>query len=731
MATQDIYNAISGNTVINNGNIVVNPGGPAINLGGCHDSTTSYNNTNIPIISTIDTKYNDDFNDKNYYMGPTTASEIGAVPNTTTGLIISFSGDWLYSYPMLLVQQYAVASGIGTGEATSFAAQTGVGINRFLYSETSSEPCCLNTLSFDNLSFVADDFYPTGIPHLTTLNLPILQGVGRNFGFDGLPLLNSFTAPQLRIIGNDLTISHADSLTGLSLPLIKSLAGSFVPSSLYNLTNIDMDNLTLIGGNFTPIYMSNLTSISLTDLQAVKGAFRPFQLSGLLSLSCPSLTGVNGLVGFSGMPVLTGIYLPSLISMNSGFHIKELDMATYVNLPSLLNIDGDLSIRYVNSTSLTGLNLPLLNTVRAFYCLNINNSNLKYLDLPSLTGIFGTLTLNGASGLTGINFNNVKYIGDGVTLNNIYNVTNIEFPSLVDDSGNFTFVYSARTNGCTGISLPVLSGLNGTLSLSYISGYPFSVNASSLRTFGVIDASYSTGISEVTIGTVGITRVSSGNCTITGAKLNVTSVDNILGVYASLNGQNGTIRSTSTVSLQGGSNAAPSFSGLIYSGCTGIKQTPDAQHYQITASGHALLSGDMVTISGTFPTSYNGTYIIDGISTNTFNILNSGSTAITGTATVKCASYKLSTEINPTTPNSISARITCTGHGWNDNQVLAIYGTIPTGFNGIYRITGVTPNTFDIVNSTTGSVTSQAHLSQYGFTFAQIGVMNGRTISTN
>ena len=172
-----------------------------------------------------------------------------------------------------------------------------------------------------------------------------------------------------------------------------------------------------------------------------------------------------------------------------------------------------------------------------------------------------------------------------------------------------------------------------------------------------------------------------GNWTV-GGNLAVTGTSTFTGA-ATFNG-NTTVGSTSTVS------------GTY--GRSGTTVT-------ITSTAHGFTTGQpmyLVFSAGTGGTATNGVYSITVVDSNTFTVTDAASGTITGSPAVvitRAGTYGRST----TTVN-----VTSNSHGFSNGQVLYLVfsaGTGGTATSGVYAISNVATNTFDVTDTASGTIT--------------------------
>lgn len=127
-----------------------------------------------------------------------------------------------------------------------------------------------------------------------------------------------------------------------------------------------------------------------------------------------------------------------------------------------------------------------------------------------------------------------------------------------------------------------------------------------------------------------------------------------------------------------------------------------------TKNAHGFTSGQYVTISGATPAGFNGTFVIQNVTANTFDYVMAADPGANGTGTIlaqaggivsKMGSYyrALGSRVTLTTLTHVTVVATATknGHGFSNGQYVTVSGATPAGYNGTFLISGVTANTFD------------------------------------
>jgi fibronectin type 3 domain-containing protein len=112
-----------------------------------------------------------------------------------------------------------------------------------------------------------------------------------------------------------------------------------------------------------------------------------------------------------------------------------------------------------------------------------------------------------------------------------------------------------------------------------------------------------------------------------------------------------------------------------------------------TRAGHGFSVGQMVTISGAAQTDYNGTFAITAITGDTFSYTISGTPVSPATGSVLVTPYGI-------TRSGTTTIVYRPNHGYVNGDWVAIRGAAQTEYNGDFRVSDVTLNSFTITLAT-------------------------------
>ena len=198
----------------------------------------------------------------------------------------------------------------------------------------------------------------------------------------------------------------------------------------------------------------------------------------------------------------------------------------------------------------------------------------KMWDISTNRALFptGSNIFNSYHGDLSTSLNLVSYVDffiAAVTYSNT-KLTSINFPNLQNDNGAIVL------SGCT--SLVTLSIPNPVYLVS-------GITVASVATF-----------TNFIFGEIG-RLMQCGNIAVSGCALSQTSVDNLLAVMESLDGNNGTTKFVGSIAIGGGTSASPTFTGT---GGTRAGNTFSASSTTctVTWANHGFSTGDMITVSG-------------------------------------------------------------------------------------------------------------------------------------
>jgi hypothetical protein len=416
---------------------------------------------------------------------------------------------------------------------------------------------------------------------------------------------------QTRSIGPDGTITHV--LPGL----VYNEVDSVVPSTLLHFTRPTAINVSLTIDfqrcrrletisfpvlqrcvTMIVIHNSALTTLFLPRLAAISGSLT-IQNNGLLeSLVLSSLQMIRqGTVLISGNPTLTTLSFPELVFFpNTGFGVTNNSALASVSCPKLrtawnitlsgMNAFTTLDMSAVEfAGAITVGTLPLLTTLslpalQSMYNLALTTCiGLTTCSFPSLTHVLGNQVNNNIgfiiSGCTSLATVSVPSLIEAclISLTGPDVLTTLSFPAL---TGIRVYTFPSGASGgtlvvathasLTTLSLPLCTLIEGTGGMVVSGcGALTTINIASLqRCLGPITCNSSNGaISTVNFPPAGTLLQVGGNVHFGSQALNEASVDAILVSLASLDGTNGTTAygAGRTVTLNGGTNAAPSATG--------------------------------------------------------------------------------------------------------------------------------------------------------------------------
>ncbi len=251
-------------------------------------------------------------------------------------------------------------------------------------------------------------------------------------------------------------------------------------------------------------------------------------------------------INFYGSPsnTLTAISFPT-VTATSFASLNNFGGLQTVEFPELLTTSA---VNLQSCPALTTVSFPKLTSVGQ-NGLQLGSSvpfTMTTFSFPALTSCYKLQCFQNYLGLTAITSVQFPVLAQlGLSFQNVSDLTEITLPSVTSTS-LFGFSCTLYNGTLTKVHLVNLETIN-TYSMSFNSNY---------------------GLSDVQIGTVGVTKTFNGNgnnpmIDFQGCALSQASVDGILALWASLDGTNGTSNVNSgNMYLQGGANSTPSAAGF-------------------------------------------------------------------------------------------------------------------------------------------------------------------------
>ena len=255
---------------------------------------------------------------------------------------------------------------------------------------------------------------------------------------------------------------------------------------------------------------------------------------------------------------------PGGLWLKSSFVYNEtgapLGGLTTLSFPNLVGVSlGSLSP--TTMPALTSLSYPALQYVD----VNFSPTTMAFLTTLSATSLAyvgGLYSPNTMASLTSLSSTSLAYVGGNFLPGRMALLTSLSFPSLAYVGGNFNPDTMASLTSQLYPSLAYVGGAFGTTTMVGLTS--FSAPAL-VYVGGAINIAASANVVSVVIGTAGTTKKLPTSITLSNMKLDAASVNGMLAVLVSLDGTNGTTLwgAGCTLTINGGTNAAPSGQGII------------------------------------------------------------------------------------------------------------------------------------------------------------------------
>jgi hypothetical protein len=315
---------------------------------------------------------------------------------------------------------------------------------------------------------------------------------------------------------------------------------TYIESDSNTLIRLIFHNLVINSAQFTINSCLLLTELSFPALAKNYGAMTISNTPALTSLTFTALIKNLGPIGLSTMQGLTSFSCPSLIVNDNNFNVTSCQSLIDFSFPVLSKNYGYIYLSY--SPSLLAITFPSLNentgVIDVGYC-----SILNRIEFPLLTKNSGinTLGIHDLPLLATLSFPLLTINNALLALANLSNLLELNFPALTTMTAK---IQMAALSMLTTLSLPAI--------ISYTNTDDF---------FRPSDNGTTT-LTSVKIGTIGTLKEFAANIILTGQALTEASVDDILAVFATLDGTDGTILFNKTIDLSGGTSSTPSIAGV-------------------------------------------------------------------------------------------------------------------------------------------------------------------------
>ena len=222
------------------------------------------------------------------------------------------------------------------------------------------------------------------------------------------------------------------------------------------------------------------------------------------------------------------------------FSYSESSVAGGLNTLILDNVVGVVgAFSPLTMAALTTLSVPVLASVGGNFGPN-QMAALTTLSVPALALVVGVFGPSSMAVLTTLSVPALASVGGAFSPSNMAALTTLSVPALALVVGVFG---PSNMAVLTTLSVPVMVTYGSTITINSSLG----------------------NVANVTLGTIGtLKKITGASINISGQKLTATSVNGILALLVSLDGTNGTtlFGSGKTVTLSGGTNAAPTGQGI-------------------------------------------------------------------------------------------------------------------------------------------------------------------------
>jgi hypothetical protein len=400
---------------------------------------------------------------------------------------------------------------------------------------------------------------------VSTIAYPcVIHGKGStyviNSGAGTLTLSSAFSIYDLTIVGN--LVQSNTSLATITLASNVTLSGNLTVNGSHQYTG------GKIVGNGSANSLITVAATGMGTFQAlIIGAqsanyyARMVNSGYLLMLNVELFANDNSNYAIDSSAAGSSLTTTGLLLTNAGTG-GGINCANGATTQANEVVSTELFVNGAVNAITCGTAYTYLDVYKAF---NTNTGRGVY---PTGSNIFNSYF--GAFSTSTSMISYIDFIIAGFTLSNT-KLTSMYFPNLQNANGALTL------SGCT--SLQTLSIPNPVYLL-------FGITLASVASFA-----------NLTLGTIGLLMQCGGNIAMSACGLTQASVNNILAVFASLDGNNGTTKYVGSLSIGGGTSAAPTFTGQTGTRA-GSNFVASGTTCTVTWAGHGFSTGDLLTMTG-------------------------------------------------------------------------------------------------------------------------------------
>jgi len=432
----------------------------------------------------------------------------------------------------------------------------------------------LQFIDFPALEKIGGNINISNWKEVTKVNLPLL-GSTTAISVTSRPSLEKLSAPKLKTILGSTNISSNKLLTDLDLSTLQNIGGDFRLENCNELKDLNgLKALVNVGGEMFINSLSELKNIQ--GLKALKSVGKRCYLSNWPLLEDETLSGlanlnnVGGELTISQIPFkkFSGFALNKVTSLgiygNGISSIEEIDVRnieientlTIQNITTNYVLKGAVICNYSLNISASNLNMEGFKEVKNFTYnmsvkqldhqsagikkvtgdLSFNGYGFDKFSMPALEEVSGKFNLTASNGMQSVELPLLKKTG--IATLDVAALPSFSLPALQLVDGNCSITTGRyQSDNLSNLQMPVLTTVNGTLSLSGYSSYYFNSKLTNLNGLAAlknvkgIALSWNTGLVDLTGLKNALSSFSASNWKVSDNGYNPTYQDMLEGKY--------------------------------------------------------------------------------------------------------------------------------------------------------------------------------------------------------